>query len=270
MVATDIEQLQQRAISELRRIVEHYSAGEAEVVRAYFKQPHANEDHIVVLLKQIGREIQGRNWVGELQAMGRELERTVDRHTYAREVREHAEEAEHYVALADLAEWLAGRKLEPERLLAYETVARYDPELPESLQYNRRLPEACRNVDVGREIVAVLGVERGRQLMHLGEGGGGGAFVECTRLQGDEFRDRLSAEMRKITREEMGHGPARIEGYVRRWIRSEDELNEDARWLRAFVAAHLRARNEIWGYPLSEERLAAIDHGEVEPFDPSY
>jgi len=27
-------------------------------------------------------------------------------------------------------------------------------------------------------------------------------------------------------------------------------------------------RNEIWNYPLPAERLAAIDRGEVAPFDP--
>lgn len=264
-LASDI---QRQAATELRRIVEQYAAAEAEVVRAYFEQPHTSEEHIEVLLKQMGREVQTRHWVGDTVPMGKELERTVDRHVYARCLREHAEEAEHYVLLADLAEWLAERKLEPQRLLGYEVVARYDPSLPESLMYNPRLPEACRNLDIGREIVAALGLERGRDLMHLGEGGGGGAFVECARLHGDEFRERLAAAMRSITRDEIGHGPGRIDGYVARWIHTEDELGEDARWLRKFLAAHLRVRNEIWGYPLTEARLLDMDRGEVTPFDP--
>jgi hypothetical protein len=259
-----LAQIQERAAAELRRVVEKYAAGEAEVVRAYFAQPKTNEEHIEVLLKQIGREIQGRNWIERIVPMAQGLERSVDRHDFARYVRENAEEVEHYVLLADIAEWLAGRKLEPERLLGYEVVAQYDPRLPESLMFNRRLPEACRNVEVGRQLVEALGRERAPELMHLAEGGGGGAFVECARLQGDEFRDRLAAAMRKIVVDEMGHGPGRIEGYARGYVRNEKELREDLRWLDGFMLAHLRVRNEIWGYPLSEERIAAIARGEID------
>jgi len=254
--------LQEKAANELRQIIEKYSAGEAEVVRAYFAQPRSNDEHVEMLLKQIGREIQGRHWVDRLVPLARDLERGIDRHDYAKRLREEAEEADHYVLLADIADWLAGRKLEPERLLGYEVIARYDPTLPESLMYNPRLPEAARNVDVGREIVAALGRERALELMHLAEGGGGGAFVECANLSGDEFRDRLAAAMRTIVKDEMGHGPARVDRYVAERIRTEDELREDLRWLDAFMLAHLRVRNEIWGNPLSDERIAAIQLGE--------
>jgi len=257
--------LSERATAELRRVIAKYSDAEAEVVRAYFSQRHSNQDHIEVMLKQIGREIQGRNWIERVVPMARDLERGVERHDFAKHMREQAEEVEHYVLLADIAEWLAGRKLEADRLLGYEVVARYDPTLPESLLYNPRMPEAGRNVDVGREIVAALGRERALELMHLAEGGGGGAFEECANLSGDEFRDRLGAAMRSIVQDEMGHGPARVERYVGERILSEEELREDVRWLDAFMLAHFRVRNEIWGYPLSEERIAAIQEGEVSP-----
>lgn len=239
--------LRDKATSDLRRVIEKYAAGEAEVVRAYFAQPRSNEEHVEVMLKQIGREIQGRNWIERIVPMAKALERGVDRHHYAKRLREEAEEAEHYVLLADIAEWLAGRKLEPDRLLGYEVVARYDPTLPKSLLYNPRLPEAARNVDVGREIVEALGRERALELMHLAEGGGGGAFVECANLSGDEFRDRLATAMRTIVKDEMGHGPERLDPYVRERIHSEEELREDVRWLDAFMLAHLRVRNEKIG-----------------------
>ena len=190
--------------------------------------------------------------------MARDLEQGVERHEFAKYLREQAEEVEHYVLLADIAEWLAGGALPADRLLGYEVVARYDPELRESLLYNPRMPEAGRNVDVGRAIVDALGRERALELMHLAEGGGGGAFVECAKLAGDEFRDRLGAAMRKILQDEMGHGPARVEPYVEEWIHTEDELHSDLHWLAAFMMAHFRVRNEIWGYPLSEERIAEI------------
>jgi hypothetical protein len=250
--------LAEHAMAELRRVIAKYSNAEAEVVRAYFSQPHSNEDHVEVMLKQIGREIQGRNWIERVVPMARNLERGVERHDFAKYVRENAEEVEHYVLLADIAEWLAGGPLPADRLLGYEVIARYDPTLPESLMYNPRIPEAGKNVDVGRAIVDALGRERALELMHLAEGGGGGAFEECANLSGDEFRDRLGAAMRSIVQDEMGHGPARVERYVAERIQSEGQLREDVRWLDAFMMAHFRVRNEIWGYPLSEERIAAI------------
>src|SRR5438270_5875476 len=88
-----------RATTELRQVIAKYSAGEAEVVRAYFAAPRSNEEHIEVMLKQIGREIQGRHWVDRLVSMAQDLERGVERHDYAKRLREEAEEAEHYVLL---------------------------------------------------------------------------------------------------------------------------------------------------------------------------
>jgi hypothetical protein len=255
--------LKERAYRELMAIVERYSEAEASVVRAYFAKPHTNEEHIEVLLKQMGREIQGRQWADAVVPMARDLERGVDRHDYVTYLRENAEEAEHYTLLADIAEWLNGGPLPADRLLGYEVVARYDPNLPEWIVFKSKLPEAIRNVEVGREIVAALGQQRGRELMHLAEGGGGGAFVEAAKLQGDEFKDRLAAAMRKIAHDEMGHGPGRVEGYVQERINTEEELEQDKRWLDAFMMAHFRVRNEIWGYPLSDDQIAAVQRGEA-------
>jgi len=67
--------------------------------------------------------------------------------------------------------------------------------------------------------------------------------------------------MRRIVKDEMGHGPERLEPYVREWVHTEDELREDVRWLDAFMMAHFRVRKEIWGYPLSEERIAQMHVG---------
>lgn len=259
-----VADLQERAGGVLREIVERYAAGEAEVVRAYFARSHTNEEHIEVLLKQMGREIQGRRQIGRVVgSLAEDLERGVDRHDYANHLRHAAEEAHHYVLLADIVDWLAGRKLEADRLLGYDVLAVFDPTLSESSMYNAKLPEAGRNLDIGKDMIAALGRERARELMHLAEGGGGGAFVECGRLHGDEFRDRLAAAMRIITEDELRHGPGRIEGYVREWVHSRAELEDDARWLDAFMLAHLRVRNEIWGYPLEDDRIAAIQAGDV-------
>jgi hypothetical protein len=254
-----VPDLEKRAARELRAIVEHYAACEAEVVRAYFAQSHSMDENVDVLLRQMGREIQTANWLNRAQRMLEDLEITADRHDFAELLDQIADETNHYVLLADLAEWAAGRKLERDQLRRYEVYARYDPMGRPEKRSNSLLPEATRMVEVGRALIEELGFERGNEVARLSEGGGGGAFVECTRLEGDEFRDRLAQAMRRIVEDEMHHGPERIDGFARNWVRSEEDLATATRWLRDFMFQHLRVRNEIWRYPLSAERLAAID-----------
>jgi hypothetical protein len=253
--------LERRAATELRAIVEHYAACEAEVVRAYFETSHPMNEHVDVLLRQMGREIQTANWLNRAQLMLEDLEITADRHEFAELLDQIADETQHYVLLADLAEWAAGHKLGRDDLRRYEVYARWDPMGRAEKLSNPLLPEANRMLEVGRALIEDLGFERGNQVARLSEGGGGGAFIECTRLQGDEYRERLAAAMRRIVEDEMHHGPERIDGFAQTWVRSEDDLATATRWLRAFMVQHLRVRNEIWRYPLSEERLAEIEQG---------
>ena len=93
-------------------------------------------------------------------------------------------------------------------------------------------------------------------------------YIECTRLQGDEFRERLAAAMRRILQDEIHHGPERVQGFAESWVRDEGDLETAKRWLTAFMAQHMRVRNEIWNYPLSQDLFAAIDRGKAAPFDP--
>src|SRR4051794_686727 len=108
-----MDDIHEQAAAELHAIVAQYSAGEAEVVTAYFQQPHSDEEHLDVLLRQMGRELQTANWLHNAVHMLEELDTTVDRHEFQGFLEHIAEETEHYCILADLAEWFAGRKLSP-------------------------------------------------------------------------------------------------------------------------------------------------------------
>ena len=255
--------LEKRAAGELRRIVEHYAAAEAEVVRAYFAAPRSNEENVDVLLRQMGREIQTANWLNRAQSMLDELEVTVERHRFADFLEQIAEETQHYVLLADLAEWAAGRRLTGDELRRYEVYARWDPMGRADKLFNPLLPEANRMLEVGRALIEDLGFERGNEVARLSEGGGGGAFIECASLRGDEFRERLAEAMRRIVKDEMHHGPERIDGFARDWIAADGDLAIASGWLRRFMSQHLRVRNEIWRYPLPEQRLTELDRHEL-------
>src|SRR5262249_30129872 len=102
-------------------------------------------------------------------------------------------------------------------------------------------------------------------VLRLSEGGGGGAFQVAAGLSGTEFRERLAAAMRLIVTDELEHGPGRVRGFVEERIHDEATLERAAALLTEYMWQHMRLRNEIWGSPLSEERLAAIRRGEITP-----
>jgi hypothetical protein len=258
--------LAERAERELNAILAQYAAGEAEVVRAYFAQSRTTEEHVEMLRHQMGRELFCADWLQRAARMAPELERSVERHAFVDFLEQIADEVSHYVVLADLAEWLLGRKLSAEEASEYLVYAHYDPDVPLERQYNPRLPEANAMLDLLRRFRGEHPAAYSDAVMRLTEGGGGGAFAEASRLGGDEFRERFAAAMGAIVEDEMGHGPLRVRGFVQTWVRDEAALALTARLLRELMAQHLRVRNEIYGYPLSAERLAAIDRGEIEPW----
>ena len=97
-----------------------------------------------MLRRQMGREIFCVEWLERARRMARELERSVDRHVLVGMLEQIADEVSHYAVLADLAEWLLGRKLTAEEAREYQVYGQVDPELPLEAHYNPRLPEAKR------------------------------------------------------------------------------------------------------------------------------
>ena len=257
--------LAERAETRLLDLIARYAAGEAEVVRVYFEQEHTTEEHLDALLGQMGRELQTRQWLRRALLMNDELEDTVDRHRFADFLEQIADEVKHYVLLADLAEWLIGRKLTSAEARKYEVYAVYDPSLPPELLRHPLLPEATKMMDIVREAHETYGADFAHGVLRLSEGGGGGAFVACSELSGDEYRDRLAAAMGAIVRDEMGHGPGRVRAFAQSQVPDEATLDRTYNLLESYMYQHLRLRNEIWGNPLSEERLAAIRRGEITP-----
>ncbi len=257
--------LSERAVAELNAIIAPYAAGEAEVVREYFGRPRQPAEQADLVRRQMGREVFCVDWLERAARAGRDLERTTERHAFVELLEQIADETRHYAALADVAEWLLGRKLSAEEALEYKVHAVYDPERPLAEHYNPRLPEANAMIDLMRRHYEEHGpfAEAVRQLT---EGGAGGSFVEASRLSGDPFRERFAAAMGRIAADELGHGVLKVRAFAETRLASEADLARATRILREFMAQHLRVRNEIYGYPLSPERMAAIDRGEIEPW----
>lgn len=261
-----MESLAQRAERELNEILARYAAGEAEVVQTYFERDHTPEEYSEMIRRQMGREIFVVAFLDRVQRMAAELERTVPRHKLVDALEQLADEVKHYAILADLAEWLLGRKLTAEEAREYEVFATVESERPLEQHYNPRTPEANRMVDVIHRFRTEYKSAFSDAVLKMTEGGGGGAFAVASGLRGDEFRERFAATMGEILDDEIEHGPLQVRGFAQNMVRSEADLDSAKRLLKEFMEQHVRVRNEIYGYPLSEERLAAIDRGEIKPW----
>jgi hypothetical protein len=257
--------LAERAETRLLALIGRYAAGEAEVVQAYFAAEHTADENLDVLLRQMGRELQTSQWLHRAVLMNEQLEDAVDRPRFVDFLEQIADEVKHYSLIADLADWVAGRKITRAEAIQYQVYAIYDPALPEEHLRHPALPEATRMVQFIREAHATHGAEFAHAVLRLSEGGGGGAFVAAAELSGDEFRERLAAVMRDIVSDEMGHGPGRVRAFAREWVTDEATLERTEALLAAYMLQHLRLRNEIWRNPLPEARIAAIERGEIVP-----
>lgn len=251
--------LAERAAQELTDLVSAYSAGEAEVVRAFFSRPHTPDEYLDVVLRQAGREIHTSYQMTRALVMLDQVEAGVDRYALLDQMERMADEFKHYTLLAEVAEDLAGHKLSRTELLKYWVFAVYDPMMPRERMYNPLLPEANAALDYGKALLEHYGWERGKALTRLAEGGGGGAFAEAARHHADAFQERFARAMGEIYEDEVTHGPRRIREFASTQIETSEQLQEDKRWLTGFLRHHLRVRNEIYRHPLPRERLAEID-----------
>ncbi len=259
------EELKTRARARLQAIIDRYGSGEAEVVRTFFSRSHTNEEYLDLCLRQMGREAIAAHWLHRLGAMGDRLDHGVERwHLYGT-LQQMADEIKHYALLADIAEWVAGRKLSGDELRRYEAHPFWEEGIPEKYLYPPLLPEAAGMVKVTRQLMQEYDPRFFREVAELSEGGGGGPFIEASRAGADEFQRRYATAMKKIVADELRHGPEKMDPFVKHHIHTEADLEKADRALTAIMAQHLRLRNEIYGFVLSEERLAAIGRGEVGP-----
>ena len=251
--------LKERAEQALTGILQRYSSGEGAVVKAFFSRPRSTAEYLDVLLKQTGREVQVAHMLDKTAQMGRDLEQGVDRWALYHRLEQEADEIKHHAFLADLAEWLVGRKLGADQLRKYEIHASYEDGVDDRYMHNPLMPEAGRMVDVTRELENTIPPHILSGTLTISEGGGGQAFLEASKLAGDEFQRRFAKVMGDIASDELEHGPKHIHSFVEAHINTQDELDLACQALTAIMAQHLRLRNEIYSYPLSEQELLTYD-----------
>jgi hypothetical protein len=246
--AADLDVVKKR-IGEVLQRVNRYRAGEAEVAAASFQSPRTKEEHLRWLKSQMVRELgwpDGR--LTRVMEAYKEVEKETDRHLVHDLLINAEEEYSHYVVLADIAEELAGKRI-----------------TPEEIEYNRELPEwkalAAVRTRQGEWDAAVSGFH---------EGGGLGIYSTCMHLkplEGDPYREKFAQAMAMIYGDEVGHAAQGFRAVVRIAATAADEQWQQVLEKAEAVGYHrARMRNEQFGFPLSEARIAEVREGQIVPY----
>ncbi len=221
-----------------------YWAGEAEVVSRYFSGPRTPETDLHWLRAQAFKETRHlRVLPPEMQEVYWVSGRVPDHPEGHGETRKLAEEMKHFELIAALITSLSGHRVTPAELL--------------SLDEERKLQELRAPYRAGTEFERIL--------IDFTEGGGGSMYEMLTRVQGGEFEQRIADAFRVILADEIIHGPGQIHALAR--FPLDEESWERAREMVVAIGRQrLRMRNEMFSFPLEDERIAAIEAGEIEPW----
>lgn len=244
-------------IRSLKRLAEKYRSAEAEIVRAYFRKPRAPKEHSRWLKAQAFKEYSAIKPLVEMLAkLHPYLDQGVDRHAYEEIAEKLAEETKHACLIMDLLEEMGEKKLKPQdlpwlsedRRLA-RVRARY------SRTYARLLHGSER---VSKQEMRRRDEELERAAITLTEGGGGALYAVCGRLRRGKFEKKIAAAFREIHKDEVEHkdaGAMRLASLVR----SRKDYERAAEIIREVSSQRLRMRNEQFGFPLSEQKIWALE-----------
>ena len=241
-------------LDELVEIASPYWAGEYEVVHTFFSKPRSKQEHIRWLRAQCWKEFWGTldghpesiplRSLKELTELYESLDSPAARHKFLHVSEEMYEEFHHYTALADILDDLEGRQVRPEEL--------------ESLPEDRRLTEM-------RTHIAQTEGELGAFVNKFSEGGGSSMYKAGMEIAGGELEVRIAAAFNVIFDDEIGHMQHGAAG-LRRVVKTPEQWDTCKRLVRDVHRQRVRMRNDMFGNPLSEERLAEIDAGKIQPF----
>jgi hypothetical protein len=239
-------------IAELEAVSGNFWAGEAEVVRTYFARHRTHERDRAWLRHQAWKEIKQIPVIANavIEATPR-VGKEISFDEYLEITKKCWEEAKHYVWVAECLEELEGKPLGPAAALD----ALGGP-LPEQVQI-RKVREEIEKKSRHPAVIAAVST--------WPEGGGSGVtFKELSKVQGGKLEAKIAAAAARICAEEADHGREGAEAV----IRGVRKCGLDAQTREIMLEGatrlcrqRLRMRNEMFGFPLTEERLSEIEAG---------
>ena len=246
-------------------------AGEAEVVRSYFSRPRTKEDDLRWLKLQAARELGTvERLLHPLPHQLAQIEKEVTRGEFEYSIRSIYEEARHYRLFADIVERITGAKPDAQELVDLSGCQRERKGHPD-------LPAMTAEIEITEGLRQRYG-ELAEVALGFFEGAGAAMFYAGSRLleytytsySGGEVEREIAEAMAIVFQDEMRHGPAHMPRIAQE-IRDDGDLDRAREIIKEKSVAHLRLRNETFGYPLSDARMAEIDEGiDVEPLPIDY
>ncbi len=223
---------------------------EAEITRRFFARPPSRDDYIRYLRSAVYKELNPVIGYGptdgfanglhmefcEIVERFRGLDDDVDRRDVLAALRMMTEEFEHYVVLAEVLEFVLGRKLE-----------RGDA---------RQLPED-RTLNEMRRRYMESGDPCLMAAMRLTEGGGASTFREASKLSGGALEEKLAGAMKIIHDDEKDHYEDAAADAAET-VRTAEDLARMRRAIREVSIQRVLMRNEQFGFPMNGDEIDSL------------
>lgn len=235
-------------VAEVESAFYPFWGGHCEVVRTFFSQERPQEQLIAWLELQLYKEIhvvpiKAR----EIIELYERLDLDLDRGEFEAECYELADEVQHYRVLADVLELITGQR-RPAR--------DFKPTLEQ------------RDLEAVRQKYANKG-ELAKSVGGFSPGGGVAFAAAGCMLERGPVQRQLAEAFKVIYRQELEHyNKGRIVFDRRAREADPSEYPVALEYAREVARQHFLMRNAAFGHPLSPERVAQIEAGQVTPYVP--
>jgi hypothetical protein len=233
-----------RSLAEIKKILIDtaypYWEAEGEIARRFYAKA-IRDDHIFYLRAQLWKELHPVD--GYFNGLHKELanlvemfpcvDKDVDRHQFHFSMMQLTQEFNHYVVLADILEYLLGRKI-----TADDTV---------------QLPEEKKLGDMRRRY-ATSGSAIDRAAVGLTEGGGARLFREGAKLRGNKLAKMTARAMKVIYDDEKDHYLV-MAREAAALIKSAKDLTRMRATTRDISRQRVAMRNEMFRRPMTESQI---------------
>jgi len=246
-----------RYVKRLSKLAAAYRAAEVAVIAAFFRKPRNKKDHLKWLSAQAYKEYSAIKPIfTALAKLYPEVDRGIDRHDFAELTEKLADETKHARLVMDLLEEIRRKKTTfadlpwlPEDKKLARIRARYSPSYATLLHGTGSIKtKEIRRRDEALERAAIT----------ITEGGGGALYLVCSKLKRNRFEEKIARAFKEILLDETEHKDAGGRS-LDALIRSRAAYLRAARIITEVSSQRLRMRNEQFGFPLSEARVAALD-----------
>jgi hypothetical protein len=217
-----------------------YWEAEGEIARRFFAKA-SKDDHVFYLRAQLWKELNPVD--GYFNGLHKELahlveifprvDKDVNRHQFYFSMMQLTQEFNHYVVLADILEYLLGRKIAADDTL--------------------QLPEEKKLGDMRRRYVT-SGSAIDRAAVGLTEGGGARLFREGARLKGNKLATMTARAMKVIYDDEKDHYRV-MASEAAAWVQSAEDLARMQATTRDISRQRVAMRNEMFRRPMTESQI---------------